>query len=267
MRRLTGLSPARERRMQMRLLKLMDRRFSVRFASEIGRATRAMLAEYEATGSAPALPLDHQQTLAQIFEGLASTAVATFGGRIVDQGKARGLVLETKGFAEFFQRIALEYIQGEAIRQRITLIAETTRSQIVRQITRGQEDGLGINEIAKGIADNTGSISRGRGRLIARTETHGAANAGADAAARSTGLTMQKEWLSAVDLRTRRISDGDEFGHLSMNGQTVDMDQPFAMPKRDGTTIQAMFPGHPDLPASAAINCRCAVAHIVDDGF
>jgi uncharacterized protein with gpF-like domain len=78
---------------------------------------------------------------------------------------------------------------------------------------------------------------------------------------------MRKEWLSAVDLRTRRIGDGDEFGHLSMNGQTVDMDQPFAMPKRDGTTIQAMFPGHPDLPASAVINCRCAVAHIVDDGF
>jgi uncharacterized protein with gpF-like domain len=213
------------------------------------------------------LPLDHAQTLDQIMRGLAVDCVRTFGGRVVDQGKARGLILETKSFAEFFQRIALEYIAQEVIRRRITQIADTTRAQIVRAITRGQEAGDSVEAIAKAIADNVAGIARMRGRVIARTETHGAANAGADAAARSTGLTLRKEWLSAVDIRTRRFSDNDEYDHLSMNGQTVGQDQPFVMPWRKGDPIQVMFPGDPSLPAAAVINCRCAVSHIVDDGF
>ena len=92
-----------------------------------------------------------------------------------------------------------------------------------------------------------------RGALIARTETHGAANYGADGAARATGLKLRKEWVSAEDERTRE-------SHRLADGETVGMDQAFNV---DGERL--MYPGDPSASAGNVINCRCAVSHIVDD--
>ena len=156
---------------------------------------------------------------------------------------------------EFFRRLALDYIGLEMIRRRITSVAETTRQQIVNQITRGQQAGEGIDDIAKRIAGNVGIISRHRGALIARTETHGAANYGADGAARATGLKLRKEWVAAEDERTRP-------DHNEANGQIVDMDQAFDV---GGEAL--MYPGDPAGSAGNIINCRCAVSHVVDDGL
>ena len=167
------------------------------FAAEIARASTHMVNEFKRLGAVPHLPIDHVGRLGSIYTDLADVSIRAFGGRIVDQGKARGLVLERKDFAEFFKRLALEYIQDELIRQRITWISETTRTQIVQQVIAGQEDGLGVAEIAQNITDALPGISMRRGALIARTETHGAANFGANEAAKATGLQLQKEWVSA----------------------------------------------------------------------
>jgi uncharacterized protein with gpF-like domain len=98
-----------------------------------------------------------------------------------------------------------------------------------------------------------GIISRQRGALIARTETHGAANYGADGAARATGLKLRKEWIAAEDERTRP-------DHNEANGQIVDMDQAFDV---GGEAL--MYPGDPAGSAGNIINCRCGVSHVVDD--
>ena len=90
-----------------------------------------------------------------------------------------------------------------------------------------------------------------RGALIARTETHAAANAGADTAARETGLQLRKEWVSAEDERTRdshRVADGD----------VADMDGAFAV----GADL-LKYPGDPAGSPEETINCRCAISHIV----
>jgi hypothetical protein len=50
-----------------------------------------------------------------------------------------------------------------------------------------------------------------------------------------------------------------------MDGQTVDMDQPFQMPHITGDFVQCQFPGDPSLPAAASINCRCASVQAVKD--
>jgi uncharacterized protein with gpF-like domain len=255
MRRLINNDPRIEQRRQARLLAIMERRFRRLLAAEIRRATLAMLAQYEATRAAPRLPEDHERRIEDIYRQMAEVGIETFGERIVSQGKHAGLILERKSFVEFFRRLALQYIGLEMIRRRITSVTETTRQQIVNQITAGQNAGEGIAAIAKRISDNVGIISRQRGALIARTETHGAANYGADGAARATGLKLRKEWVAAEDERTR-------VEHAEADGQIVDMDQAFEV---GGEML--MYPGDPAGSAGNVINCRCAISHVVDDGI
>lgn len=255
MRRLINNDPRIEQRRQARLLAIMERRFRRLLAAEIRRATLAMLAQYEATGAAPRLPDDHERRIEDIYRQMAEVGIETFGERIVSQGKHAGLILERKSFVEFFRRLALQYIALEMIRRRITSVTETTRQQIINQITAGQNAGEGIAAIAKRISDNVGIISRQRGALIARTETHGAANYGADGAARATGLKLRKEWIAAEDERTR-------VEHAEADGQIVDMDQAFEV---GGEML--MYPGDPAGSAGNIINCRCSISHLVDDGI
>ena len=249
----------------------MERRFGRLLAAEVARASQVMLQQYEATGAAPSLPLDHVQIMAQIYQQMTLMAVEVFGERIVatgfekahpytfDGGKSftfahgTGLRVDTKSFADFFRRLAADYVGREAIRQRITSVSETTRATIINQITRGQSEGLGTESIAKLISDAIFGVSRQRGALIARTETHGAANYGADGAARATGLKLRKEWVAAEDERTRE-------SHRLADGETVDMDQSFIVGGE-----QLMYPGDPAATAGNVINCRCGISHIVDD--
>ena len=239
------------------------------YAAEIARASTHMINEFKRLGAVPHLPIDHIGRLRAIYVDMADISIRAFGGRIVDQGKARGFILERKDFAEFFKRLALEYIQDELIRQRIAMVSEATRIQMVRLIVAGQEEGLGVAEIAKNITDSLPSMSMRRGALIARTETHGAANFGADQAARSTGLDLKKEWVSVADHRTRDFGEGDgvidQYSHRAMNGVVVDMDQAFSVPDRLGGFEKMMFPGDPVGSAGNVINCRCAVSHVVKD--
>lgn len=255
-----------EGRAQRRLLLELEVRYRRPVASEIARASVAMLDQYEASRSFPSPPDTHERNIRALYADMAESAVRTFGARIVEQGKAFSPELERKdisSFAAFFARLALEWISGEAIRRRITSVADTTRQQIIRSIDEGQASGLGVAEIARGIRDRVPVISANRGALIARTETHGAANFASDQTARATGLQLEKTWIAAEDLRTRAIFRDDAYDHWSMDGQTVDNDQPFLMPNIYGEPLRIMYPGEADKPGGATINCRCAVGRKV----
>lgn len=84
---------------------------------------------------------------------------------------------------------------------------------------------------------------------IARTEVHTASVIGADTAARSTNLTMVKEWLAVEDKRTRE-------SHNEADGQEVGIDESFEV---GGVMLE--FPGDPNGPPKEIINCRCAILH------
>ena len=197
---------------------------------------------------------NHYDQLEREFQRMAAQAALTFGGRVLEQGKAAGLILERKeDFAQMMMRLALQYVAQEAVRRKITSIAETTRARIVSLVDQGYREGLGVSEIARGIRDRIPGMSQARGALIARTETHGAANFGADVAARETGLNLRKEWVSAADERTRE-------SHAAADGQIVGMDDAF-----DVGGVSMMFPGDPSAPVEEVANCRCSVAHIVVD--
>lgn len=83
-----------------------------------------------------------------------------------------------------------------------------------------------------------------RAERIARTETTGAFNAGAEAAYMEEGAGA-KIWVATADDRTRDT-------HLSAHGQCVPVGGVFAV--GSGTLT---YPGDPSGPAEEVINCRC----------
>lgn len=243
----------REQRMQSKLLDRIEARYRPAFAREIAKGMREMIDTYELTGDVMP-PRGLYDAIEATFQKMAVASTSTFGGRILQQGKASGKVLERKeDFAATMLRMALLYVAQEAVRRKITSITDTTRAQIVAQVDRGYQDGLGQREIAKAISARVPTISRMRGAMIARTEVHGAANYGAQVAAKETGLELRKEWVSAADERTRQT-------HADADEQVVGMNDAFDI---GGTSLQ--FPGDPSGPASEVINCRCAVAYITVD--
>jgi uncharacterized protein with gpF-like domain len=239
---------------QQRLLDRLESVFRRAMAAEIESASREMVRVWELTGEVPTVA-QHFQAVEALFIPMAERATLAFGGRVLSQGKAKGYRLETKDFAETMTRIALRYVALEAVRRRIVSISDTTRARIVAGVAAGFEAGLGQAEVAKEILARVPDINkgkRGRAGLIARTETHGAANNGATEAARELGIEYQREWLAADDKRTRAT-------HAAADGQIVGKDVPFMV---GGSAL--MYPGDPAGPAAETINCRCVVAFVVD---
>ena len=129
-------------------------------------------------------------------------------------------------------------------------ITNTSKDKIKRLIGKGVQDGLGINEIARSIRSDVGSMKRST--LIARTEIISASNLGSMEGARATGLPMRKIWLSTLDERTRD-------GHLSANGKkTETLEGLFVV---DGDSFE--YPGDSSHGARLDnfINCRCAIGY------
>lgn len=251
-RRLIDQNRQRELRRQTLLLERIERPLERRLRSEISAAMAEMIRVWELTGIVPAVQ-DHQTRLASLYQAMAIAAVTAFGARVMDASKSDHTRLERKDFAATMTRLALSYVGQELIRRRITDVAETTRSQIVSAVARGYADGLGQNEIARTIRPLVPQMAGYRARMIARTETHGAANYGSTAAADETGLRLQKEWIAAADERTRET-------HALADGQVVGKDEAFDIGSASG-----MYPGDPSLPAEESINCRCCIGYIVVD--
>jgi hypothetical protein len=251
-RRLVDQDPRREQRRQSLILDRLEVRFRAQIRRALDAASADIIARWELTQDVTPDP-DLQSRIAAIYASMAEAAVLTFGFRIIEQGKALGIPLETKGFAETLRRLASEYVRLEAVRQRITAVTETTRALIVAAVERGRAEGLGIAAIARRVRAEVASLSAYRAALIARTETHGAANYGADGAARETGLKLRKEWIAAEDERTR-------IEHAEADGTVVDQDEPFIV---GGEAL--MYPGDPAGSPENTINCRCALGHIVLD--
>lgn len=257
-------SPEREAAIQRRLLDVAEGRFRRKIAKVIRDESEQLVAKYRELGYVPAPTDDDFRAFKDVYLDIGKVTARAFGSRIVNQGKAAGLILETKiSFTDLFLSLATQWINLEPIRRRITYVTENTRERIVRQVSQGQDEGLGVEAIAKRINKAVPQIGRTRGALIARTETHGAANYAMHETAKTTGLELVKEWVSVEDARTRRFGDDDEYDHVSMNGQQREMDEPFSMPWLNGPDLAIMYPGQAGLPGAATINCRCAVVHRV----
>jgi len=145
--------------------------------------------------------------------------------------------------------------------QNVTYITETTRKKIQSAIAYSVSEGFGQDDTAKQIAKST-AFSTGRSKVIARTETHQAYNYVNNKIARRLALKKpRKEWLSAIDERTRSW-------HTSMNGTNIPIEddfQVFAPSKVDPIPQLMQYTGDSNGGASNVVNCRCFTMYYDED--
>jgi uncharacterized protein with gpF-like domain len=172
-----------------------------------------------------------------------------FARPIYEKAAERNLV--TKDF-ERFQELLEQYIEEIGLPQG-RLIAGTTREQVLSSVARGTAEGLGLPQIAADIRARSTALSVARAAVIARTETHSASMWAQVEAIKDTGLVLRKEWVSALDERTRTLEDGP-FDHAAMDGTIVGPDEDFNVGGED-----LAYPGDPKGSAANIINCRCVL--------
>lgn len=215
---------------------------------------------------------DHRDPMAAVMEKRLHQTALIFGGRTLDRlapyapeapksyyaalaegtGPVRGrddVRLDVKGARETFEATILQWVRLHAL-DRATSIMGTLKEAVREVLVESFGDGTGEAGTVKLIRERIGrKLSATNAARIARTEMHTASTIGADEAARSTGLDMIKEWMSAEDSRTRE-------SHAIADGQEVALDEPFSV---GGALL--MVPGDPSGPAREIVNCRCAILH------
>lgn len=165
---------------------------------------------------------------------------------------------------DLWQQFVDEYVRLYG-GQTIQAILEATKAQILDALQKGLREGKGVSEIAKEMRDLIPALSRRRAAVIARTETHSAAQFASLETAKRYPFKVVKVWNSTYDHRTRDFGEGDgiadQANHRVMNGVSVAIDEPFMVPNKWGGFDPMMFPGDQAAPAYQCVNCRCAMSY------
>lgn len=132
--------------------------------------------------------------------------------------------------------------------EKVTNITTTTKTIIKRIIQKSGNEGLSIPDTSKLLLSEWRSLSKNRSVVIARTEIISASNYGSLTGAQSTGLEIDKFWISTRDGRTREK-------HLTADGQRVDINANFNV---GGESLP--YPGGGSIPSNN-IQCRCTVGY------
>lgn len=134
--------------------------------------------------------------------------------------------------------------------------------QLNSKLLQGIMNGDPIPKIAQSftevIGNNEVSTTRAARTMCTNAENSGRQDSYENLEAQ--GVVQKKVWIATPDDRTREA-------HLELDGQEVDIDEPFV--DMDGNDL--MYPGDPDAAPETVWNCRCSMrTHIVgfkrDDG-
>jgi uncharacterized protein with gpF-like domain len=215
---------------------------------------------YAVSGGAKMPPTLEQEIEAALL-GVWLKEVREKGREITEEFKDLYPQLESKRDTEsLYEQLLREFAElygAKSIRD----ISLTTARQISDLIASGQAKGLTRAEIVSKMRDSIPVISKMRAGVIVATEGHAASMYAGQGVARRSRRPLIKKWISVSDHRTRDFgeSDGviDEFSHRKMNGVIVPMDQPYMVPRKNGTREPMMFPGDPTASAGNRIRCRC----------
>jgi len=204
---------------------------------------------------------EHRDNMEAILRRGYDGLFQKIGGDIANEGpKAHPHLFLERKFADRFEAAARMWI-SQMVANKVTPIIRTTQKDAIRIIRaatqQGWAEGLGQDAIGRlimgQITQRGGEIARWRANVIARTETHTAAQAAGFEAEASLGLTLRKEWVAAADERTRD-------SHAEADGQIVGHADAYTV---GGYSCQ--YPGDPSLPPEESVNCRCASVAIVDE--
>jgi hypothetical protein len=166
-------------------------------------------------------------------------------GRTINAA-AKGLA-DSVGFDFTLRNPAvLDAIDARA-RRLADFVTQETATQVSQAVALGQEQGLGVREIAD-LIDNLvfGGTAEMRATRIARTESIGALNQGEYLTAQDAGIFRDKEWLSQGDDRVR-------LEHEALDGVRIPIAGEFAP--------GLAHPGDQRAGPEQVINCRCTLLY------
>lgn len=168
------------------------------------------------------------------------------------------------------QDVASQFFQSipEAVRQAIFRAIDVSTSQPYRgKIQSGVQADIGEiiktsiavaetpAQLAASIRDVLGGeLARSRAKMIGRTESTMALNAGhyeALQAIEASDLVLGREWLAVGDHTTRET-------HLAAHGQKVGKAEPFIV-----GGYECRYPGDVSLPAQERARCRCTTIGVI----
>lgn len=167
-------------------------------------------------------------------------------------GKAGSdLVVEKRAIDPDLNQAMIEFLETEQIiLTEVSLILETTATQVLLHIQEGVAEGLPIATTQQAIIDS-GTFSPARALAIARTETGTAANIGQVASATLSGATHKTWHTSGFEVRD---------SHKRMNGKKVKIDKDFTVGGE-----KAGYPLDNRLSAAERVNCRCTLTYSIED--
>lgn len=199
--------------------------------------------------------------IAKVIEKIYIDAGKVMGGHTYQYIKRGFKQKQLMPMGQNEQMIAdiIAYLNEYILDKAVLPITDTMREWIKRKAIEGQQKGWSLQMVADELIRH--DFPKNRAYVITRTEVLRAANYGAVAGAKQTGLELRKEWISGISERTRRIPR-DEFDHIRMNGVVVGFNEPFRVPRRDGTFEELNQPGDPVGSAANVIQCRCTVGFI-----
>lgn len=130
--------------------------------------------------------------------------------------------------------------------EKVVRIDNTTKAWLKKKLDEAQIKGLDYYALADSMRSD--DINFRRGKVIARTETVGAAGMGRMAAARQSKILMRKRWLNSRD---KRVREQHRDAPVGVGGEIKGMEEVFS------NGLQQ--PGDPTGPAKQVIQCRCTV--------
>ncbi len=160
-------------------------------------------------------------------------------------------------FRKFWARIMTSFYEQYGV-PRVTDITNTERERITKILIQANNDRLDNFQTAQKLKDE--NINQARALVITRTENLAAASKGASEGAKSTPFLLAKQWISALDKRTRTMPK-NQFDHLMMNGTQIDEGDKFLVSGAAGGEL-LNYPGDPEGSAANVINCRCRAVYL-----
>lgn len=123
---------------------------------------------------------------------------------------------------------------------------------VTSAVTQAVLQGQTVPQLADAVA-GIAAMDRRAAMKAARTAITSAHSLGklkAYERAAGMGIGVKKQWLAALDSRTRG-------SHRHLDGETVGLDAEFSNGLK--------YPGDPDGPASEVYNCRCTIVPVIGD--
>lgn len=194
--------------------------------------------------------------MVKTYEELYTTIGLQHGRRVL-----KDIDKQTKDiFSDDFRRKVVEFIFRYA-GTRIKTVSDTMTDFILDEIAKGKLQNKTVSEIVTALMKRR-NFYRYQLLRIARTETTAAAGYASDTASSSSGILLEKVWVSAQDDRTRVVPE-DAYDHYHMNLKRIDDGQPFEVKRKGGGVELIRFPADPEASAGNVINCRCSVVKVV----